>query len=189
MGNPIPYMDGARPIMATIERYGGFQDSNFIVRQRAWGTYRRPDRFGIRAYTEFCPHGDLDLAITINGKRADADEDVQVPEPFIWLVIRNISEAIYYLQLGYFFDEKDSPDRPPPRDVPLIHLDIKPGNIFLDTPISPYLLYPNPKLADFDDHIEANPEALQTIEFWGTKSWQPPVRSILPHMNDRFLTI
>ncbi|KAF2002092.1 kinase-like protein [Amniculicola lignicola CBS 123094] len=97
-----------------------------------------------------------------------------IPEPFIWLVIRNIAAAIFVLEHGKSpSDEGQLPDH-----IPIVHLDIKTPNIFLDEPLEPYLAYPNPKLADFDTNLELTAEGRANNRFWGTPSFMSPEQEV-----------
>jgi serine/threonine protein kinase len=58
----------------------------------------------------------------------------------------------------------------------MVHLDIKPENIFVNTAKAPYLAYPKPLLADYDV-VKMIAPATNTSEGrkdWGTKGFQAP---------------
>ena len=69
-----------------------------------------------------------------------------IPEGFIWHTYLQLAQAIAFLHDGY--DPRNGDCRPPPNHRPIIHRDIKPGNIFLRNPKSGRY-YPNIVLADF----------------------------------------
>jgi serine/threonine protein kinase len=72
----------------------------------------------------------------------------------LWIVLRTISEAIYNLETGLTYVPGVAADAEAPGWIAKVHRDIKPGNIFLKAPSSPYDSFPQPVLADIDEMLE-----------------------------------
>ncbi|MCJ1375932.1 hypothetical protein MMC20_007170 [Loxospora ochrophaea] len=76
---------------------------------------------------EFCEGGTLQDRIDNRmGGRSEP-----IPEPWIWHVFEQLVNGIGYLQHGV--EDIISGDRPPKISDVLIHSDLKPGNVFIDT--------------------------------------------------------
>jgi serine/threonine protein kinase len=58
----------------------------------------------------------------------------------------------------------------------MVHLDVKPENIFLNTGKAPHLAYPKPFLADYDvvKMIAPQTDTMESRKDWGTKGFQAP---------------
>jgi serine/threonine protein kinase len=58
----------------------------------------------------------------------------------------------------------------------MVHLDVKPENVFLNTGKAPHLAYPKPLLADYDvvKMIAPQTDTMEGRKDWGTKGFQAP---------------
>lgn len=135
----------------------------------------------VRFYFEFAPHGDL--ANLILRYRA---WNRHMPEEFLWHCLRGLAEAQQVIVLNQWKDPATD-EKDPVKDRFLIHFDLKPNNILLGDPNSPYeipyptfeSIYPCPKMADFGEaeltsiQDASNPKALYDH---GTYTYQAPVR-------------
>ncbi|MCJ1363918.1 hypothetical protein MMC16_003027 [Acarospora aff. strigata] len=128
-----------------------------------------PDRTEL--YLEFCDAGDLqDLIDTYLTRRT------LIPEPFLWHVLVQLSEALAFLHDGWSIED----NRPYTRSTPpwnrIIHRDIKPANIFLKFRTHHHCqnAYPDIKLGDFG-LAAVTTDPAHTADFYcGTYAWQPP---------------
>ncbi|KAJ9664911.1 hypothetical protein H2201_004963 [Coniosporium apollinis] len=114
---------------------------------------------------EYCSGGDLH-DLTLSYRRSG----VSIPEPFLWHVFRQLSQALTFLHSGNATSH--------PGEYSLIHRDIKPENVPLAgkfVPDSPYP-YPSVKLADFGLAVLFQPgKNNKDYGFTGgTPDWQPP---------------
>ena len=98
----------------------------------------------------------------------------QVPEAFLWLLLKNIAEAIYSLETGLIYKAGATESDVKEGWTPLAHLDIKPENIFLKAPADPNS-FPRPVLADFGCMIELDDIGRRNKGINGTCSYQAPV--------------
>ena len=89
-------------------------------------------------YFEFCAGGDL----------SDFVSHKRNSEYFIWSVFLQLAEALAFLLYGDNRRAK-SPDTPPAGWEPVLHLDVKPANIFLRRRPSSRDPYPDVVLGDF----------------------------------------
>jgi hypothetical protein len=72
----------------------------------------------------------------------------------LWLVLRTVSEAIYNLETGLTYVPGVAADAEALGWMAKVHRDVKPGNVFLEAPSSPYDSFPQPVLADLDELLE-----------------------------------
>ena len=164
-----------------------------------------PEEMGYRIYLQFYPHGDLGDVLArypklaaakkkrkVKGgpkskgkskskKQATCSPDPEeapnpiIPEPFLWSVLENLTRACLVLEHANI----------PPNNLTsagqssIVHRDIKPQNIYLDTPHhTHYRNYPRAILADLgfgivtSTHDPRNP--LDFLGWDGTESWQAP---------------
>jgi serine/threonine protein kinase len=70
------------------------------------------------------------------------------------MVVRAVLEAIYNLETGLTYVHGVAADAQAPGWMGKVHRDIKPGNIFLKAPATPYDSFPEPVLADIDELLE-----------------------------------
>lgn len=118
-------------------------------------------------FTEFCDLGSLgDLRRRMRGGPS------RIPEAFVWHVLRGVVGAVVYCHRG--------PPGGGPTGLPwlsVVHRDIKPDNIFLQSRpgTAAGAGYPLVKLGDFGAAIGAeNPEFYAMEARKGTRGWQPP---------------
>ncbi|KAF2100272.1 kinase-like protein [Rhizodiscina lignyota] len=115
---------------------------------------------------EYMPYGDLHDLIHLHSVQGTS-----IPEPFIWLCLRRLAG------IGALTGNVTS-WRPPIGQTSLLHLDVKPTNIFLGdyplpNPPDPYPAYPYPFLADWGI-AEARPLPHTLIHIVGTPIFAAP---------------
>lgn len=117
-----------------------------------------------------------------------------INEHFIWYTLREITEAMIALHEGPGACSKPyetAIDRPAPNElpskpwIPIMHFDLKPPNVFLETVNTEYPEYPKPVLADFGLSCQGTDAVLDLTKtdgplykaprFNGTQGWLPPV--------------
>lgn len=110
---------------------------------------------------EYCDGGDL-------YKYRDSMTS-KCPEPFIWHVFKQLSQALAFLHSGIELESQRQPWRT------IIHRDIKPENVLLAAP-GPGEKFPNVKLADFGlaRYFSYMASAEDNISLCGTWNWQAP---------------
>ena len=154
-----------------------------------------------RLYSDYAEHGDLSKLLKVYYQEENLVK--QIPEQFIWMVFHALADAICALNTGLCGETVDEDktaegaDNGPefgregqktkkgkrggnkPRKKfasSMVHLDVKPANIFLSTAKEPYLAYPKTLLADYDvvKTISPSTDALEGRKDWGTKGFQAP---------------
>jgi serine/threonine protein kinase len=144
-----------------------------------------------RLYSDYAEHGDLRELLKIYYHEENRDK--QIPEQFIWMVFHALADAICTFNTGECGETLDDEEatveavkagKRKRRKKTLnklfkggmVHLDIKPENIFLNTAKSPYLSYPKPLLADYDvvKMIAPATNSSEGRKDWGTKGFQAP---------------
>lgn len=141
-----------------------------------------------RIYMEYCPHGDLKRLYKRYRKFR-----LYMPEPFLWDVFHQLVETAVAMRYGPADGRWD--------DYEIVHLDIKPANVFLHTENrqSGVPFYPATKLGDWGlarvTHADdpENPSSLRTAGTPGYKApeqkqslppaWKTNPPSILAHTN------
>lgn len=114
---------------------------------------------------------------------------VQVPEPFVWIVFRGLTEALHVLLTGRGI----ASDLPREADrykanadvdanngwVPIVNSDIKPMNVVLADPIAAFPAFQTPKMIDFGIARNAGSLINRAQRHFGvaTVGFRPPVRS------------
>ncbi|KAH0354943.1 hypothetical protein KCU83_g2501, partial [Aureobasidium melanogenum] len=110
-----------------------------------WGDCKGEPRWRYRLYFEYSAHGDLSTIIrgqkrelVRTGQKRKADDDeVLLPEPFIWYLFKSLAEVICAMNVA-----GDGQG--------MIHGDMQVSNVFFSHPDGEmFALYPTPKLADF----------------------------------------
>lgn len=140
-----------------------------------------------RYYLSFAPHGDLRLLM--NKYRG---WNTYFPEEFLWQIFHGLANAVQTLEKGPF-DDMATGTRLPAGEAWLLHLDLKPENIFLDDPVdSPnyiFINYPTVKVGDFGIAQLSSPNDATNptfLRYAGTEGYDPPVRllhvSLLAHV-------
>ncbi|KAJ9660140.1 hypothetical protein H2201_007047 [Coniosporium apollinis] len=104
--------------------------------------------------------------------------DESIPEPFIWHVFLQLSQA---LEFPYSGDGTSDLEK-----RPLIHRDIKPANVLLVEKFVPGQPYPAIKLADFGLAAYHTPgqDDKAYVFTGGTRDWQPPERPVATPAGD-----
>ncbi|KAI4650663.1 hypothetical protein J4E93_003020 [Alternaria ventricosa] len=154
-----------------------------------------------RLYSDYAEHGDLSELLKVYYQEENLDK--QIPEQFIWMVFHALADAICTLNTGVCGETLDEDktaegaEHGPevgkegqktkkrkrggnqPREKfkgSMVHLDVKPANIFLSTSKEPYLAYPKTLLADYDVVKTISPytDVLEGRNDWGTKGFQAP---------------
>ncbi|KAI4683708.1 uncharacterized protein J4E88_004885 [Alternaria novae-zelandiae] len=154
-----------------------------------------------RLYSDYAEHGDLSELLKVYYQEENLDK--QIPEQFIWMVFHALADAICTLNTGVCGETLDEvktaegPENGPevgkegqmakkrkrggnkPREKfkdSMVHLDVKPANIFISTAKEPYLAYPKTLLADYDvvKRISPATDASEGRKDWGTKGFQAP---------------
>lgn len=119
-----------------------------------------------RLYLPLCPYGNLHGLI--NRYR---DNDILLPEPFLWRVFDVLAETGVIMEKGGFIDQPDDWQE-------IVHRDLKPTNIFLDTHYEQsYPRYPVPKLADFGLAFHTWPDDSLNPTIWNFGSGTPGYRA------------
>ncbi|KAI4213899.1 MAG: hypothetical protein LQ351_003594 [Letrouitia transgressa] len=114
---------------------------------------------------EYCSAGDLNGIIDSYGKRR-----LGIPEGFVWHTFIQLAEALAYIHSAYTRSKKEI--APPDSWKPVVHRDIKPGNVFLRYPGRSSTIYPDIVLGDFGI---ATTERFSCMDrFCGTLSFQGP---------------
>ncbi|KAF2496839.1 kinase-like protein [Lophium mytilinum] len=147
--------------------------SNQIVHLR--DATRREELSMVYIYMDYSPGGDL---YTLAWKAEN--EKKQIPEIYLWIIFDAISEALHILKTGQaaVFDdvgEAIEVENSSGWGHPLVHLDIKPDNIFLGAPTAPYMGYLTPQLGDFGQVAEYYEGVdYDDLRGGGTPGWGPP---------------
>ncbi|KAJ8116373.1 hypothetical protein OPT61_g2181 [Boeremia exigua] len=146
----------------------------------------------VHLYEDFSGHGDLQQLVARHSEKG-----VPINEHFIWYTLRELTEALVALNKGPGHcskphepatkipaSEKYKPMSVDPW-VPILHLDIKLDNVFLEYNSTDYPAYPKPVLADFGVSCRGTAEnidpkhsnvILNAPRFAGTEGWHPPER-------------
>ncbi|KAI0107249.1 kinase-like domain-containing protein [Nemania sp. FL0031] len=112
--------------------------------------YIREDPFEASVYMEHCDRGTLDDLIRVYRDKKKMHDQDRIPESFIWHAFLGLADALGYLQTGQSYISMPLEKNNRSDWKPIVHCDIKPGNIFLrsrDTPGSTKPFYT--LLADF----------------------------------------
>jgi serine/threonine protein kinase len=99
-----------------------------------------------------------------------------VPEPFIWVMLRGLSEGLLALQMGQCYESKITVERKKSWEQ-IVHSDIKPQNVFLGEPDAVFPCYRTAILADFDTALRKSEMGPGNEIQWGTYPWVAPVRA------------
>nr|OQO23851.1 hypothetical protein B0A51_08250 [Rachicladosporium sp. CCFEE 5018] len=169
-----PVQPGGAPTIAEIGamRAPKGARSKHIVEIRS--SLVTPAAMQYRTYMEYVPHGDL-----LTPMQHYAARGRPVPEPAVWAVLWALTEAFLVLDQGH-------PTTPVPGWQPIVHRDVKLGNIMLggyplddDDETLPFRLYPVPKLGDFGMAIREDANTPTIAEYQtGTNGYQPPDQQI-----------
>lgn len=124
----------------SAEQGAGWQTKNNILRLRSFKFFPEINRW--RFYLEFAEHGDFYKLM--HSYRA---WDTYFPEEFLWHTFHSFAKVALVMEHGPF----THPESLEPNDGPVLHLDIKPENIFMGQPDKKALFtkYPTIKVADF----------------------------------------
>ena len=112
---------------------------------------------------------------------ANEVDSMHFPEPFLWHTFYYLAKACVTFEAGPFKSIHRDAFGQQLRDGYLLHGDIKPSNILLDSKCyAPHknIRYPIPKFADFGSSVITHPRENDTIEAKalqrGTRLWLPP---------------
>ncbi|KAH6882565.1 hypothetical protein BKA58DRAFT_447200 [Alternaria rosae] len=154
-----------------------------------------------RLFPDYAEHRDLCELLKVYYEKKNLDK--QVPEQFLWLVFHALADAICTLNTGVcgetLDEDKSAEEAENDPEIEkegqetkkrkrggnklrkkfsggMVHLDIKPENIFLSTTKAPYLAYPKPLLADYDvvRTISPSTDASEGGKDWGTEGFKAP---------------
>ncbi|KAF1848772.1 uncharacterized protein K460DRAFT_375557 [Cucurbitaria berberidis CBS 394.84] len=127
-------------------------------------------------FSDYAPHGDLYQLINNHARASKV-----VPEHFIWYVFKQLVDALTTLETGVCKEMDSGPTTgQEDRWQPILHLDIKSGNVLLASPDPTYKSYRQPVLTDFDcsTRLSNNPikrkEQMKNARGYGTRCWQAP---------------
>lgn len=144
-----------------------------------------------RTYAEFCPHGDLGQWTKWFGKERaakprsmwaelHADRDTKerswLPEAFLWHVLKSLATA------GLLMEKGELDDNPISSWDLILHLDLKPANVFLGLPLTGKHGYPTPKIGDFGLCTLVGPNdtrAPNEYLYTGTPLFRPPEQQLI----------
>ncbi|OQN97051.1 hypothetical protein B0A48_16855 [Cryoendolithus antarcticus] len=165
-----PVQPGAAPIIAEVGAMEALRParSKHIVEIRSATENLARRRY--RIYMEYCGRGDLLGPFEHYDRRGRP-----VPEPAVWAVLWMLTEAFLVLDQGH-------PTIPVAGWQPIVHRDIKLGNIMLggdtldfDEKTSPFQLYPVLKIGDFGMAIQEDANAPVVAAYrTGTNGSQSP---------------
>lgn len=150
------------------EQRHGWATQNNILCLRSFKYFPQSSKW--RFYLEFAEYGDLHKLIY-----AYKAWDTHLPEEFLWHVFYSLAKVAVVMEQGPFtnLETKD------PNDGPVIHLDIKPDNIYMGKPDGRALFaqYPTIKVADFGLSEVTNESDLDNPRMYrkGTPEYLPPV--------------
>ena len=124
----------------SAEQGRGWQTKNNILRLRSFKFFPGTNKW--RFYLEFAEHGDCYKLM--HSYRA---WDTYFPEEFLWHTFHSFAKVALVMEQGPF----THPESLKPNNGPVLHIDIKPENIFLGKPDKKALFtkYPTIKVADF----------------------------------------
>ena len=154
------------------EQGHGWRTKNNILRLRSFKYFPSCSRW--RFYLEYAPNGDLHKLIY--SYRA---WDTYLPEEFLWHVFHSLAKVAVVMEQGPFTDletEEASVGQ-------MIHLDVKPDNLYMGKPdnMALFAKYPTIKMADFGlseltfEDDQDNPQMYRK----GTTDYLPPVSVFL----------
>lgn len=128
-------------------------------------------RLGTAAlFTDWC-----DLGSVGDFRRRMWEGRTRVPEAFVWHVLRGLVDAVAYCHCG---PDAEDGGQGRARWLSVVHRDIKPDNVFLQSPpggAEAAGRYPVVKLGDFGAAVGAeNPEFYAREAVRGTLGWEPP---------------
>jgi serine/threonine protein kinase len=155
------------------EQGHGWETQNNIIRLRSFKFFPFSRRW--RFYIEFAENGDLHKLLY-----SYKAWNTYLPEEFLWHVFHSLAKVVVVMNQGPFFD----PETEQGVDGPVVHLDIKPDNVYLGKPDEKALFthYPTMKMGDFGlseithSMDELNPRVYRK----GTPDYLPPVSSFSP---------
>ena len=147
-----------------------------VVRLRRYKYYRGEQKY--RFYLEYCPHGDLERL-----RYRYRNWGTLLPELFLWHVFHSLAEAIASME-GPWVEFITGRHHDPLWNM--LHLDLKPQNVFLSEPpnvepdseADPTSDYPGVKVGDFGlSAITGGSDDRNPDDFWirGTEGYLPPV--------------
>ncbi len=122
------------------EQGRGWQTRNNILRLRSFKFFPAMNKW--RFYLEFAEHGDFYKLMS-----SYRVWDTYLPEEFLWHTFHSLAKVALVMEQGPFIH----PESLEPNNGPVLHLDIKPENIFMGKPDKKALFakYPTIKVADF----------------------------------------
>lgn len=128
-------------------------------------------------FTEYAPHGTLNELIARHSILK-----TPIPEHYIWYTFKNLVDALITLRDGICPEHQEQNALEEPREdwLPILHLDIKPDNVFLGGADSKYPSYKRPLLADFDIAVRSEPNPKKREQQYdrarghGLSGWQAP---------------
>ncbi|CAK4032520.1 G2-specific kinase fin1 [Lecanosticta acicola] len=138
-----------------------------FVKLRNWS--QDMEKHALNLYVEYCAGGDLRGV----EKKYVSNKNLRIPEPFLWMLFLHLTESCLVMWRGGI--ERNHPDW----DKQIVHMDIKPANIFLASADEKksFPHYPTPKLADFGLAFETSPnDANNPVDhrFAGTTPYMAP---------------
>jgi serine/threonine protein kinase len=150
------------------EQRHGWGKQNNILRLRSFKFF--PSSRKWRFYLEFAEYEDLYKLLS-----SYKTWDTYLPEEYLWHVFHSLAKVAVVMEQGPF----TNPDTEKIVDGPVIHLDIKPDNVYLGKPDGKALFphYPTIKMADFGMSEFTHPlDALNPRRYRkGTPDYYPPV--------------
>ncbi|EME83620.1 uncharacterized protein MYCFIDRAFT_196840 [Pseudocercospora fijiensis CIRAD86] len=157
-----------------MRRLNDLQHSESIVQNLAYASYDAKKMF--RLYLEFCEHGDLNELI-----KAYAKAEHPIPVRVLWSIFESLAAALCLMETGHL----PTLTLPPNPWTPILHLDIKPHNIFLKQRKPPTTSWPNTPQTVLGDFGLAQQSTKPIGPGQGTRGYRSPEQQLYDDAHPR----